>query len=131
MNIKKPFMATTIYLASCIFLTAVCSKAFANKDIMPSEKPRIIKKAMKYMAHPPVTVTAHIASRSKGSKHDFYSEGDYWWPNPEDLDGPYIRRDGESNPANFIEHRLSMIRLSEIIGTLASAYLIQYDKQYV
>lgn len=131
MNIKKPFMATTIYLASCIFLTAVCSKAFANKDIMPLEKPRIIKKAMKYMAYPPVTVTAHIASRSKGSKHDFYSEGDYWWPNPEDLDGPYIRQDGESNPANFIEHRLSMIRLSEIIGTLASAYLIQDDNQYI
>jgi len=79
----------------------------------------------------PITVTTYKASRSAGGVHDFYSEGDYWWPNPEDLEGPYIRRDGLTNPDNFVEHRLAMIRFSEIIGALASAYRLTGDSKYV
>src|SRR3546814_14499437 len=66
----------------------------------------------------PETVTASIAQRSAGGKHDFYSEGDYWWPDPDKPDGPYIRRAGVTNPDNFVEHRLAMIRFSRIVGAL-------------
>ena len=79
----------------------------------------------------PVTITAFQCERSKGGIHDFYSEGDYWWVNPNDPDGPYIRRDGETNPDNFVDHRLAMIRFSKIVGYLASAYLITKDETYV
>ena len=79
----------------------------------------------------PVTVTATTSPRSAGSKHDFYSEGDYWWPNPVSVDSPYIQRDGMTNPENFIEHRLAMIRFSRIVGALASAYKITGDEKYV
>jgi hypothetical protein len=40
----------------------------------------------------PITVTAQTSSRSAGDKHDFFSEGDYWWPNPVSVDSPYIKR---------------------------------------
>ena len=30
--------------------------------------------------------------RSAGGPHDFFSEGDYWWPDPEHPDGPYIQQ---------------------------------------
>ena len=34
-----------------------------------------------------------------GDKHDYMSQGPYWWPNPGTPKGlPYIRRDGERNP---------------------------------
>ena len=33
-------------------------------------------------------------------------------PNPDDPDGPYIRRDGLSNPGNFNEHRESLRQMS-------------------
>jgi len=79
----------------------------------------------------PVTVTASIAARSAGSKHDFYSEGDYWWPDPEHPDGPYIRRDGLSNPDNFVDHRLAMIRFSRIVGALVSAWKLTGDEKYI
>ncbi|HAY76168.1 MAG TPA: alginate lyase, partial [Opitutae bacterium] len=72
------------------------------------ERPRILAKAKTYLSEKPRTVTADRCERSEGDAHDFYSEGDYWWPNPEDPDGPYVRRDGETNPANFIAHRQSM-----------------------
>ena len=99
-------------------------------DLPKIERPRILAKAKGYLTEAPITVTAATCERSAGGKHDFYSEGDYWWPNPEDPDGPYIRRDGETNPENFIDHRLAMIRLSDIIGTLTSAYLLTEDETY-
>ena len=94
------------------------------------ERERIINKAKGYLEQAPRTVTADSCPRSEGSKHDFFSEGDYWWPNPEDPDGKYIRRDGETNPENFVAHRKSLVRLSDIIGTFASAYSISQDKKY-
>ncbi|OKL42202.1 alginate lyase [Pontibacter flavimaris] len=78
----------------------------------------------------PVTVTAHVATRSAGGIHDFYSEGDYWWPDPANPEGPYIQRDGMTNPDNFVAHRQSMIRFSRIVGALASAFKLTGDTKY-
>jgi len=83
------------------------------------------------MQQQPITVTAQRSPRSAGNKHDFFSEGDYWWPDPENPDGPYIQKDGMTNPENFVAHRLAMIRFSRIIGALASAYKITGDEKYV
>lgn len=82
------------------------------------------------MQQKPVTVTAESSSRSAGGLHDFFSEGDYWWPDPKNPDGPYIQRDGMTNPDNFVAHRLAMIRFSKIIGALASAYRLTGEEQY-
>lgn len=79
----------------------------------------------------PVTVTAEASSRSAGSRHDFYSEGDYWWPDPASADSPYIQRDGMTNPGNFVAHRHAMIRFSRIVGALACAYVLTGNKKYV
>jgi len=91
---------------------------------------QIMKEAAWALRQQPSTITAYPASRSVGSIHDFYSEGDYWWPNPDDPTGPYIQRDGMTNPDNFVAHRQALIRFSKIIGALASAYLITQDEQY-
>ncbi len=100
-------------------------------DLAVIETPRVLKKAHPYLQGAPRTVTADHCDRSAGGVHDFYSEGDYWWPNPDDPDGPYIRKDGQTNPGNFIAHRKSMIRLSDIIGTLTSAYVVSGEEKYV
>ena len=78
----------------------------------------------------PITVTAASSPRSAGGLNDFYSEGDYWWPDSTNLDGPYIRRDGMTNPNNFTDHRKAVVRLSEIVGNLVSAYLITKEEKY-
>lgn len=90
-----------------------------------------LKDAQWALSQEPETVTASIAERSEGSKHDFYSEGDYWWPDPENQEGPYIRRDGMSNPENFVDHRMAMIRFSRIVGALISAWKITGEEQYI
>lgn len=98
--------------------------------ISSNEQQFIIKTATSYLDSLPVTVTAEVCDRSAGGPHDFYSEGDYWWPNPEDPDGPYIQRDGETNPENFVAHRLAMIRLSQIVGKQTSAWLLTGDEKF-
>mgnify|MGYP001819223133 FL=1 len=99
-------------------------------ELVSLERPRVVPRAEAYLQELPVTVTASRAKRSSGGVHDFYSEGDYWWPDPDNPDGPYIRRDGLSNPDNFVVHRRAMVRLSSIIGTLTSAWLITGESRY-
>lgn len=82
------------------------------------------------LTYSPITITDYVCDRSAGSKNDFYSEGDYWWPDPENNDGPYIRRDGETNQDNFVAHRHAMIRLSRIVGELTTAYLLSGNEAY-
>jgi Alginate lyase len=101
-----------------------------HSDLIQLERNRVLTAANRYLTKEPITVTAYRAERSAGGPHDFYSEGDYWWPNPADPNGPYIRRDGETNPDNFVMHRDAMRRLSQIVPALVAAYDITRDERY-
>ncbi len=94
-------------------------------------KKQILAEASWALKQNPITVTDSSSVRSAGGRHDFFSEADYFWPDPKKPDGPYINRDGMTNPANFNAHRKVMIRLSRIIGALASAYKITGNETYV
>ena len=132
---KTPKQSTRAVTAIMFFMllagiTLAAEAKTSNVNIVEIETPRILKKAAGYLRQAPRTVTADKCERSAGGLHDYYSEGDYWWPDPKKPNRPYIRRDGKTNPDNFIAHRKSMIRLSDIIGTLTSAYLITNDEKY-
>src|SRR4051812_7651132 len=77
-----------------------------KQQIAATLKQSILTEAAWAMQQQPITVTAETCPRSAGGKHDFYSEGDYWWPDPKNPNGPYIQRDGLTNPNNFVAHRL-------------------------
>lgn len=98
--------------------------------ISNDEQQFIIETATGYLDSLPVTVTAKVCERSAGGPNDFYSEGDYWWPDPENQEGPYIRRDGQTNPENFVAHRLAMIRFSRIVGMQTSAWLLTGNQKF-
>ncbi len=108
----------------------VPKKADLSNQIIESIRKETISQADKMMSEKPVTVTSSSCKRSAGGVHDFYSEGDYWWPDPANLAGPYIQKDGQSNPENFSDHRLAMIRLSDITATLTSAWLLTGKQKY-
>jgi hypothetical protein len=101
-----------------------------KKEIVSVLKASVLKEAQWALQQEPVTVTAETSERSAGGPHDFYSEGDYWWPDPNHPDGPYIQRDGLTNPDNFTAHRKAMIRFSRIVGALISAWKLTGDKKY-
>ena len=100
-------------------------------EVANTLRTQIVKQAEWALQQQPVTVTAHHSARSAGGRHDFFSEGDYWWPNPVSIDSPYIQKDGMTNPDNFVAHRQAMIRLSRVVGALASAYKLTGDSKYV
>jgi hypothetical protein len=106
------------------------TRAADSLNLVEIERGRVLKAADKYLSEPPVTVTASSSPRSAGGPHDFFSEGDYWWPDPKNPDGPYIQRDGMTNPDNFVEHRRAMVRLSLIVPALASAWKITKQRRY-
>ncbi len=101
-------------------------------DIVEIERPRILAKAEKYLSEEPVTVTASHSDRSAGGRHDYFSEGDYWWPDPKNPDGPYIQHDGLSNTNNFVEHRHAMVRpgARNVVATMTSADILTGDEKY-
>ncbi len=128
--VKKNYLIR-IFIAAAFFLAiAACQKEKEVPLICEEEQQYIVEKATSFLDSFPITVTDAICERSAGGAHDFYSEGDYWWPDPENPDGPYIRRDGESNPGNFTAHREAMIRFSQVVGIETSAYLLTGDKKF-
>ena len=94
------------------------------------ERARVLAAADRYLRELPVTVTASASPRSAGGPHDFFSEGDYWWPDPEHPGGPYIQKDGMTNPANFGAHRRALMRLSVQMPALTAAYTLTRDRRY-
>ncbi|NOT76872.1 MAG: alginate lyase family protein [Cyclobacteriaceae bacterium] len=102
-----------------------------EKEISITLRQQILRSAEEALRQKPITVTTTSSPRTAGGLHDFYSEGDYWWPDSTNINGPYIQRDGLTNPENFVAHRLAMIRFSKIIGSLASAYKLTGDVKYV
>jgi len=117
-------------LQGALALTAASAFAAEKLDLAAEERERVLTAADKYLKEEPTTVTSSSSPRSHGGKHDFFSEGDYWWPDPKNPSGPYIQRDGESNPGNFVQHRRAMIRLSLIVPALAAAYKITHQRKY-
>lgn len=83
-----------------------------------------------WLKQEPIPITAAVSPRSAGGPRDFYSEGDYWWPDPDNPDGPYIRRDGKTNPDNFVAHRHAMVDLSKAVSALVAAYQETGDRKY-
>jgi hypothetical protein len=102
----------------------------AYRLVAQTDRERILKAASEYQSLPPVTITSFASDRSPGGPHDFFSQADYFWPNPANPNGPYINRDGQSNPANFNEHRKAMIALSIRMPALTAAWMLTGEKRH-
>jgi hypothetical protein len=94
------------------------------------DRRRILLAASRYLPLAPQTITALPSDRSPGGPHDFFSEADYFWPNPADPNGPYIDIDGKSNPNNFQGHRKAMITLSVRMPALTAAWRLTGERTY-
>ncbi len=117
-------------LCQCLVMAAHGQSA-EQAIVRATMKPHIMAEARWALLQQPITVTAQSSPRSAGGIHDFFSEGDYWWPDSTNRQGPYVQRDGLTNPDNFVAHRQAMIRFSRVVGALASAYVVTRDEQYV
>jgi Alginate lyase len=101
-----------------------------RKGVETIERARVLNAAQRYLLEQPETIVSTPASRSAGGFHDYFSEADYFWPDPKNPNGLYVNRDGESNPANFNTHRLLLIRLSIQAPALAAAWVLTKSRDF-
>jgi hypothetical protein len=122
MTTRREFLASVVGTAGHFAVESAWAKdATTPYDLVAvTDHARILAAANRYLSEQPITVTSSHSERSKGGLHDYFSEGDYWWPDEKNPNGPYVRRDGFTNPANFDDHRKAMVRLSLIVPALAA-----------
>jgi hypothetical protein len=123
-------VAASAHARTLAALAPSAGALISAREIARIDRERILRAANEYLPQAPVTITAASSPRSQGGKHDYFSEGDYWWPDPKNPGGAYIRRDGYSNPANFNAHREALIRLSLHVPALTAAWLVTRDQRY-
>lgn len=116
----------TLLLLACLSIGAQAQAL----DIASLDRQRVLLAAQADLSEAPLTITAFPSPRSSGGPHDFYSEGDYWWPDPAHPGGPYVQRDGMTNPDNFVAHRRVLLRFSVQVPALVAAWKISGDRRY-
>ena len=107
------------------------------KENDPALKPamdQLIADAEAALLEGPYTVTDKKKVAPSGDKHDYASYSRYWWPDPDKADGlPYIRKDGETNPASQGLEESDRQRI-EVVGThteaLGIAYYLTGEEKY-
>lgn len=109
-------------------VSAVAKMSVLN--VAAFDRARVLEAANRYLMEQPITITASHSPRSAGGRHDFFSEGDYWWPNPDNPAGPYMQRDGLTNPKNFVDHRRYLMRLSIQVPALVAAWKLTRQNRY-
>lgn len=90
------------------------------RTLKPS--PRLAAARDRAIAAGPFSVTFHRPDGgTPAGRHDFFSEGPYWWPDPANPGGPYTRRDGVVNPDRFTRNDNDLGALGDAVLTLALA----------
>jgi len=127
----KGLAAVAVSTGNAAWCTAARSDAGeAYRLVARTDRARILNAAAAYLALEPETITVFPSPKSPGGLHDFFSQADYFWPDPKNPDGPYVNRDGQSNPDNFNGHRKAMIALSIRMPALTAAWLLTKDRRY-
>lgn len=91
---------------------------------------QLISDADKELSRGPYSVTYKKTIPPGGTKHDYMSQGPYWWPDTTKPDGlPYIRRDGVVNPESRND-RAQIGNLFSAVPTLALAWYFSGEMKY-
>jgi hypothetical protein len=95
-----------------------------NQPAIKSAYVKLIENAEAALLSKPGSVMDKTKVAASGNKHDFFSYGPYWWPDPSKPDGmPYIRHDGYTNPRSKIgTDSIAFTQLLNNTEALAYAY---------
>ena len=92
----------------------------------------LIARADKALAAKPASVMDKRSIPVSGDRHDYVSLARYWWPNPANPKGAYVRRDGDTNPdveSNRFD-RNALSRMAREADTLALAFYYSGERKY-
>jgi hypothetical protein len=108
-----------------------------NEEILKEEKKsfsdatdKIFKEADKALSTNILTVMDKETIPPSGDKHDYISAGRYWWPDPKNPGGPYIRKDGVVNREIDKFDRGILGSMAKSVTTLSLAFYLTSDEKY-
>jgi hypothetical protein len=93
---------------------------------------QLIGRANSALSSRPVSVMDKALVAASGNKHDFFSYGPYWWPDPSKPDGlPYTKRDGYIYPKSKDgTDSFPFVRMCNNAEALAYAYYFTGHDDY-
>ena len=133
-------MKKTIF--SCLFLILIIGSISAQPRLWNIEKlnkaslenpalvAQIVKDADKLLKKKVASVVDKEKPAPSGDMHDYISCAPYYWPDPANPGGPYIRRDGESNKAVLTPDKKNLGSLIYSVVQLSLAYKLTSDEKY-
>jgi hypothetical protein len=86
--------------------------------------------AERYLKEGPWTVTAERPKGTDLDPHEYYSESPSYWPDAANPTGPYLRRNGQSNPSVFTANRTALDSMCDAVLTLGTAAYLLDDARY-
>ena len=116
--------------------TRDCYKEYLKKNIMDKSSAEFVRIASELeteaeirMKNPLYSVTFSASRAVSGNPHDYYSEAPYWWPDPKNPGGKFVRRDGEYYPERMISHTVDMEKMVDdvYILTVGAFFLDRAD----
>jgi hypothetical protein len=111
-------------------LPAIADAAAGDKSLARAVED-LRRDADKALKAGPFSVVFKKTAAPSGDKHDYMSQGPYWWPDPSKPDGlPYIRKDGEVHPDRGAFDNAPMGRMASAVETLATAYYFTGHEPY-
>jgi hypothetical protein len=80
----------------------------------------------------PATVMDKTSTPPSGDKHDYYTLGSYYWPDPAKPGGPYINKDGQHNPACDTDayDKVGWDQLVHRLDGLSAGWALTHDARY-
>lgn len=88
-----------------------------------------VETANLYCTQSPIVVTDKKTTLAP-DKHYYYSIGPYWWPDPQNPDGPYINQDGSINPEYYDYDAQVLIDFVDRCELLSIAYFFTENDKY-
>ena len=105
--------------------------AILRKELWTQDPVRRLRAAAeKSMKEGPWSVTSDRPKGVELDPHDYYSEAPYWWPDPNNPAGPYIRHDGQVNASRFTANRNALGSMCDAVFTLGTAAFLLDDSRY-
>ncbi len=108
------------------------ARGLAGDPVLRPALERLTAEADQALRQPARSVMDKTRVATSGDRHDYFSFGPYWWPDPGKPGGlPYVRRDGETNPDSQVGTDHGPIKdLGQNVWVLALAYHLTGREPY-
>ncbi|MEI9955599.1 MAG: alginate lyase family protein [Ferruginibacter sp.] len=120
-----------VYLVDAAKVATIKKNAASNTGTTENIK-QLSKNADKILSQHFGSVMDKKVATPCGNMHEYLSMAKYFWPDPSKPDGkPYIRKDGEKNPANdLVSDDKNFDALISAVNTLSWAYYFTNEEKY-